>query len=424
MRPWTCPTSCEEHSTHLLFIRVIIVSCSSRLTLKRKKIIDNNRYKTYEVIFAVLLVILVMPVDVTNFGEAKHYSLSNAEQTLVVKITDYGATITHILVPDKTGTTRDVVLGFDSLEGYRSTINPYFGATIGRVGNRIGGGQFELNNTTYKLDLNNGPNCLHGGLIGFDKRYWTSRITGSNSVEFSLMSDDGDQNFPGALQVVVVYIVVGHELHINYEARLSSSETKSTVINLTNHAYFNLGGASDESTSKITDNFIAMSNSVVGYLEKDNNGMGGVPTGNVIDFRTSDVATDPMYFGNGKGVKIGSRIDQAQGQCYDHCYVIGLRHDERPLVTAWSESTGIKLTFDTSEPSFQFYSGDYNSDQLRAKTSQRGTKNEVELGPRSGFCLEAQRFPDAIHHDDWRSQVILNPGQLYEQRTVYGFGLI
>lgn len=364
-----------------------------------------------------------MPVQQSPFGEAKCFTLANQDETLVVKVIDYGATVTHLFVPDKNGINRDIVLGFDTFEGFRSPINRYFGAVCGRIANRIGNSAFTLNDTKYQLATNNDTNCLHGGLEGFDKRFWSTKILNENAVEFTLESPDGDQNFPGKLISKVTYTVDGKTLLLDYEAKLAPGETKSTIINLTNHAYFNLGGAQNEATTTISDNYIKMSNAVKGYLDKTEK---GVPSGKVMLFdQDAAVRAGAMYFGDAAHT-IGERIEHVPKKGadlgYDHCYVVGERADNEPLVTAWSEVTGIKITFDTHEPSFQLYSGDFNSSELIAKRTQ--SDKPLKLGPRSGFCLEAQRYPDAINHDEWRAQVILEPGQVYTQHTYYTFGLI
>ncbi|KAI1287069.1 Galactose mutarotase [Halotydeus destructor] len=333
----------------------------------------------------------------------------------------HGATLTNLFVPDQDGVSRDIVLGFDDLDGYLSPLNRYKGATCGRIANRIANGQFELNGTKYQLDINGGPNNLHGGFVGFDKKNWDAKILDANSVEFTVASADGDQNYPGALVVKVVYSVLKDELHLKYDAELVEGETKSTIINLTNHSYFNLGGCKDESSAKIEDHFVSMSKHVVGHLDKDV--AANIPTGKVIEFDGQDSGS--MYFGprsDGKTKTIGEGVNQASGGGYDHCYVVEGHDLTTELVKVWSPKTGIFVSLRTTEPSFQLYSGDNNSAQLQCKKTQNETP--FTIGTRSAVCLEAQRYPDAINKPEWRDQVIIKPGEKYEQHTVYQFGIV
>ncbi|CAG2117235.1 unnamed protein product, partial [Medioppia subpectinata] len=177
------------------------------------------------------------------------YTISNSGGNLIVKVLDYGAIVTNVLFRDRTGRQLDLVLGFDTIDGYKRADNPHFGSLIGRVANRIAGGRFALNDTTYQLALNDAPrhNTLHGGLVGFDKNMWSLSHSTGDSVTLELVSRDGDQNFPGTVKVTITYTVTdNNELKLEYSGQSNSSPgSKSTIINLTNHSYFNLNGCTD-----------------------------------------------------------------------------------------------------------------------------------------------------------------------------------
>lgn len=373
---------------------------------------------------------------------------SDAEEGagLVVNVLAYGATITNLFVKDREGITRDVVLGFDAFEGFADKANRYFGAAIGRCSNRIEKGHFELNGTAYQLALNNGPNNLHGGDVGFDKRTWTVTEASQQALTLTLISPDGEESFPGKLEVTLRYRVKANELHMDYEASLASGETLETIVNLTNHSYFNLGNYASEEAAKITDHLMTMSDAITGYLEKDAT---GIPTGEIKRFQTPSIAGGPMDFGASSSAaagphSIGSRIDETAYKGYDYCYVIDQEKAKKqaasakdtkttddamlqtpPLIRVWSPETAIRLSFSTSEPGVQFYSGDFITDAVLSKTCQTGEgRPKVVVGKRGGFALEAQRFPDAINKKDWRHQVVLKPGQKYTQHTMYKFDLV
>ncbi|CEI93899.1 Putative Aldose 1-epimerase [Rhizopus microsporus] len=336
-----------------------------------------------------------MPVTkLTIAPDVDQYTLINKSKTLAVMIMTYGATITHILTPDKTGTIRDVVLGFDDFESYKNPLNRYFGAL----------GKFTVDGKEYQLDINNGPNALHGGLQGFDKKIWTATVVSEEpaSVRFELVSPDGDQGYPGTLTTQVTYTVTDKdELVLEYHA----TTDQDTIVNLTNHSYFNLAGV--ELNPKILDHRVTMTDEVKAVLECDTNCL---PTGK----------------GQNAGLPIGARLEHLQNtRGYDHPYVI---HNEyridtanlplRHAVNVYSPESGIELDFYTTEPAFQFYTGGWLSDEgLEAKKDQKKTK----LGPSSGFCLEASRNPDSPSKPDWRSAVLLQKDATYTAKTVYTF---
>ncbi|KAG0739966.1 hypothetical protein G6F57_001797 [Rhizopus arrhizus] len=359
-----------------------------------------------------------MPVSkITIAPGIEQYTLINKNKTLAVMVMTYGATITHILTPDKTGTIRDVVLGFDDFESYKKPVNPYFGALVGRYANRIGQGKFTVDGKEYELAINNGPNALHGGLEGFDKKNWSATVVSDepSSIRLELVSPDGDQGYPGTLTTQVTYTVTDKdELVLEYHA----TTDKDTIINLTNHSYFNLAGV--ELNPKVLDHRVTMTDEVKAVLECDENCL---PTGKVLSWSEAPW----MSFKNvNAGVAIGARLERLEStRGYDHPYVI---HNDykidtsslplRHAVNVYSPESGIELDFSTTEPAFQFYTGGWISDEgLEAKKDQK----KVKLGPSSGFCLEASRNPDSPNKPDWRSAVLLQKDATYAAKSVYAF---
>jgi len=374
-----------------------------------------------------------MPLKTEVYNKAHNineYTLSNSTGGLVVRIIDYGATITHLFVKDKNGQPRDVVLGWDDLDGYLGNKgrNPYFGAAIGRCGNRITNGKFELNGQTYQLALNNGPNALHGGVKGFDKRKWTLIGSTDDSITLELISEDGDEGYPGRLRVALTYTVTDdNELRLEYTARLTDNQSVDTVVNLTNHSYFNLNGCTRGEELDVLNHTVRMT--ATNYLDINENFQ---PTGKILSTKTD---TPVMDFATGDGQPrhtIGERIAQVLPNGYDHCYVIdtddktyniaGNEEIREAVVEVSSPLTGVRLTFLTTEPGFQFYTGNNVGSGQTTKTSQ--SSPALELRKNSGFCLESQRFPNAINEGKWRPQVLLSPNATYNQTTAYKFGLI
>lgn len=318
-----------------------------------------------------------------------------------VSITGYGGIVVSLKVPDRDGNLGDVVLGFDDLESYIAD-TPYFGAITGRYANRIANGQFEIDGTAYELPVNNGPNSLHGGIKGFDKVVWAGTPTESgDGVAFSYVSADGEEGYPGQLESTVTYTWTDdNELKIDYEA----TTDKPTVINLTNHSYFNL---KDGGASSILDHEMMISASQYTPVDETS-----IPTGEVaglegtpLDFREST----PI------GARIGDENEQLQfGAGYDHNYVI--QRDAPGLVlaaTVHDPVTGRTMDVLTEEPGVQFYSGNFLD-------GHHVGKGGVPYGHRSGLCLETQHYPDSPNHPDFPSTV-LRPGETYATTTVYKF---
>ena len=329
------------------------------------------------------------------------YTLTNSHGASVA-IASWGGTVVSIKVPDKTGALGDVVLGFDTLAPYLQT-HPYFGVLVGRYGNRIGNARFTLDGKTYTLAKNNGEHSLHGGRKGFDKHEWKVREMAGSAIELMHVSDDGDEGFPGTLTATVVYTWTDdNELRIDYTA----TTDKPTVLNLTNHSYFNLSGAAaptilDHQLELLADRFTPVDK-------------GLIPTGEL-----RSVAGTPFDFR--KPRRIGDAIDAPDEQIkfgggYDHNFVLNGKTGALRRVARVSEGTsGRWMEVQTTEPGVQFYTGNFLDGSLKGKGGRT-------YGKRSGFCLETQHFPDSPNKPEFPS-VVLRPGETYKTTTVYRFGV-
>ncbi len=316
-----------------------------------------------------------------------------------VGLITYGARIVSIRTPDKTGKVADVALGYSSLEGYLTDNKTYVGSIVGRYGNRIAKGTFSLDGHEYHIPLNNGANTLHGGTVGFDKKVWKAmEIPGG--VEFSLVSPDGDQGYPGTLTAHVKYTLKDDALKIEYTA----TTTKDTVLNLTNHAYFNLGG---EGSGTILNEDVTLY--ADRYTPVDS---GLIPTGEL-----APVEGTPFDFR--KSTAIGKRIgdDNEQlklGGGYDHNWVLNGKMGElHPAARVFDPATGRVLTVTTTEPGVQFYTGNSIPGTFTGKSGVVYLKN-------AGFCLETQHFPDSPNHPSFPTTE-LKPGQTLHSTTVFTF---
>ena len=339
------------------------------------------------------------PFGETASGEeVTQFSLRN-HSGMKVGLIDFGAIITSVEIPDREGKLANVTLSHPDLAGYLVNA-PYFGGACGRYANRIAGGKFSLDGIEYTLDLNNGPNSLHGGKEGFMKKLWKGEPFEDDKqvgVKFTYVSADGEEGYPGSLATVVTYTLTdANELRIDYKA----TTDKPTVLNLTNHAYWNLAGAGN---GLILDHELALDCSK--YLPVDET---GIPTGELapvegtcMDFRTPH--------------KIGERIDQpVHGSGgYDHCYVVDGKIGElRPAAKIVEPKSGRVMEILTTEPGIQFYTGNF----------LEGTPETGNAPKHGAFCLETQHFPDSPNRPDFPT-TRLNPGETYTQTTVHKFSV-
>ena len=355
--------------------------------------------------------ILAKPkVTKANFGQTADgkaveiYTLTNSRGS-EARIMTYGGTVVSLKVPDKSGNLGDVVLGYDSVADYEKHTS-FFGALIGRYGNRIAKGKFSVGGTEYTLATNNGENHLHGGVKGYDRVAWTARAftsaAGAN-LELKYLSKDGEEGYPGNLNITVLYTLTeANELKIIY----SATTDKATVVNLTHHSYFNLAGAG---TPTILDHDMMINASK--FTPTD---AGSIPTGEL-----KNVKGTPFDFT--KSVAIGKRIDQDDeqlkfGKGYDHNWVLNKTGKALTLgATVYEKTSGRVMKVLTTEPGMQFYSGNFLDGSIRGKSGQ-------DYPYRSGFCLEAQHYPDSPNEPKFPSTV-LKPGQKYSQTTVYQFSV-
>jgi len=343
------------------------------------------------------------PIMKKSFGQADHkdvflFSLTNSNG-MTVKITNYGAIITSILFPDKTGHTGDIVLGYDSLEQYIAN-SPYFGAIVGRYANRIAKGKFTLNGKLYQLAINNGNNSLHGGLKGFDKVVWDpGKITDTLTpkLELNYLSKDGEEGFPGNLKVKVTYSLNDY----NELITLIEAETdQATPVNLCNHTYFNLSKADTSILGHILTLYADQYTRVNDEL---------IPTGDLPFVRGT-----AMDFNNSRA--IGEQIAKVKGG-YDHNYVLKKKTGELSMAAQlYDPRTGRQLEILTTQPGVQFYSGNFLDGTIRGKGGK-------VYGQHYGLCLETQHFPDSPNHSAFPN-TILRPGEKFLEKTVYRFSVI
>ena len=332
--------------------------------------------------------------------EVQLYTLTNAHG-LKVSITNYGGTITSLLVPDKAGKPGEVVLGFADVSGYQSPeflkSGPYFGALIGRYGNRIAKGKFTLDGKEYTLAKNNGENTLHGGKMGFDKVVWQAEPGTSaegQTLKLTYLSKDGEEGYPGNLNVTVVYTLTADDaLKIDY----SATTDKATPVNLTNHAYFNLSGGND-----------VLGHEVIIDADRYNVVDAGlIPTGEL-----RPVKGTPFDFTAPHA--IGERIAQVPGG-YDHNWLLNQTSGVHAAATVYEPTSGRTMQVTTTEPGLQFYTGNFLDGTLK------GANGQV-YGKHAGFCMETQHFPDSPNQPKFPS-TILKPGQTLQSSTIYKFGV-
>ena len=323
------------------------------------------------------------------------YTLTNANK-MEVDIINYGGIVTAIRAPDKDGTIENVTLGFDSLAKYVGE-NPNFGALIGRYGNRIANGKFELNGKTYTLATNDGDNHLHGGKVGFDDVLWEPKMTDEGVLELHYVSEDMEEGYPGELDVTVTYTLTDqNELKIDYEA----TTTKATPVNLTNYTYFNLTGNMD---STVLDHQVKLHADQYTPVDEEL-----IPTGEI-----ASVEGTPFDFTDFHS--IGERIDQIDGRGYDHNFVLNQPTADSVFLaaTVYSPASGREMKVFTTEPGVQFYTGNFLDGSLESPAG-------IPFEQHSGFCLETQHFPNAPNEADFPS-TILEPGDTYNTTTIYQF---
>ncbi len=330
--------------------------------------------------------------------EIVQFTLQNSSGT-IVKLINYGGAVTHILFPDKNGKLTDVVLGFDSLDEYKSLDNPHFGSITGRFANRIRKGQFAIDGKPFQVSINNNGNSLHGGISGFNRKVWAAEVLEGSGIKLTYTSKDGEEGFPGNCTVTVIYTLTDdNSLRIDYEATTDAP----TIINLTNHCYFNLSGKAD---ANVTDHEVWIDADQYVPVDDEFLPLGPLENveGTVMDLR--------------KAKKIGEKVDEVPRGGYDHNYVLNGKDGKTASLSAgaYHAGTGIYLELLTSEPGVQFYTGN----MLPGTIIGKGGK---VYPPRGGFCLEAQHFPDSPNHPSFPNTV-LRPGETYHQTTIYRFSI-
>jgi aldose 1-epimerase len=325
------------------------------------------------------------------------YTLTNAGG-LVLKVTTYGAIVTNLEVPDRTGQRADVVLGFDDLAGYLKN-GPYFGATVGRVGNRIRNARFVLGGKTYKLAANDKPHALHGGIKGWNKVVWKATPLDSPAgpaLRLEYLSRDGEEGYPGNVTASVTYALTNdNELRVSMRA----TTDKVTIVNMVHHTYWNLGG---EGAGSITEHELVL------HADHYTPGDPLVPTGAV-----KAVKGTPFDFTVAKAV--GRELGAVGGNPvgYDNNFVVnGAPTALRPVARLKDPKSGRVMTLDADQPGVQFYTGNFLDESLKGKGGHAYAQH-------AGLCLETQKFPNAINVPAWKNQVILRPGQTYVHDMVY-----
>ena len=341
--------------------------------------------------------------NLPNGQQVDLYTLTNPNG-MTVKISNFGGTIVSWTAADKAGNYEDITLGCDSLSGYLKG-TPYFGALVGRYGNRIAKGKFTLDGQRYTLPINNGENALHGGLKGFDKVIWNAKAIEGDEPKLVLnyLSKDGEEGFPGNLKVQVVYTLKKNDaLEITYTA----TTDKKTVINLTNHAYFNLSG---NFKLPILDHELTLKADKFLPIDK-----GLIPTGVL-----KSVKDSPFDFT--KAHRIGERINLKDtqleyGKGYDHCWIAKDTSSIHSIAEVYEPNSGRFMEVLTSEPAVQFYTGNFLNGTVKGKSG-------ITYQQRTGFCLETEHFPDSPNRSKFPTTE-LKPGEVYRSTTIYKFSVL
>ncbi|MDR1673216.1 MAG: galactose mutarotase [Bacteroidales bacterium] len=334
-------------------------------------------------------------------GKQTDLFILTGSKGMEMAVTNYGAKIVSLHVPDKNGKLTDVVLGHGSIDEYLTSAEPYFGAVCGRVANRIAKGVFTLDGKEYHLAVNNGPNHLHGGLKGFNAVVWDAVQTDEQTIELTYLSPDGEEGYPGTLSVKVTYALTdSNAVKIDYEAHTD----KPTILNLTNHSYFNLSGAGDPNIGDHlltinADTYLPTDDTAIPYGEAE-------PTaGTPMDFRTAHKI----------GARINDDFEQLHfGRGYDHTFVLNKTAGELSFCAkAISPQTSIAMDVFTTEPGVQLYTGNWMTGEFAAKYGKY-------YPARSAFCLETQHFPDSINRPKYPS-VVLRPDTTFRSQTIFKF---
>lgn len=385
----------------LLFNAWVVMSCNNNTNYSNNsatKNMENNVNQT-----STLVPDRKGFIDTIDGKPTDLFILKN-NQGLTLAITNYGGRFVSLLVPDKDGKLRDVVVGFNSVADYVNSTEAYFGATIGRFGNRIANSQFSLDGKEYKLFTNNGPNTLHGGKKGYQAVVWDAHQLNDSTLELTYLSKDGEEGFPGNLNVKVTYgLTDNNEVTMNYEA----TTDKKTIVNLTNHAFFNLNG---EGSGTVNNHLLQINADQFTPVDSTL-----IPTG-----KLEPVAGTPFDFT--KLTAIGSRLDTASstqlkyGNGYDHNFVLkGNNGSIKHAATAIGDQSGIVMDVYTQEPGIQFYGGNFMQSK---NTFKGGSKDDF----RTAFCLETQHFPDAPNQPTFPSTILI-PGQTYKTSSIYKFSV-
>lgn len=333
-------------------------------------------------------------------GKQTHLYFLKNKNGMEAAITNFGGRLVALLVPDGSGKMIDVSVGIGSVEGYIQSTEPYYGATIGRYGNRIAKGRFTIDGKEYTLAINNPPNTLHGGKKGYQDVVWDAKKTNGQTLELTYLSKDMEEGFPGNLTIKVTYTISDDNA---FECSYEATTDKTTVVNLTNHAYFNLNG---EGSGTILNHMVQIQ--ADNYTPVDST---LIPTGKI-----ESVKGSPMDFT--KPATIGARINDASqqlknGKGYDHNFVLN-RHDiNQPIATVTGDKTGIVMEVYTEEPGLQFYSGNF----MQSKNIMKyGEKDDY----RTAFAMETQHYPDSPNQPGFPS-TLLKPGQVYKTKSIYKF---
>ncbi len=394
-----CLTNMKNFLIYFITISIFAIACNNNSTM------HNTADTTVKTDSSIDTSLIPLPKNFQTTIDGKQtnlYILKNGK--MQVSVTNYGARIVSIIVPDKNGNPTDVAVGYDAVEPYTKGGDTYFGAIVGRYGNRIAKGKFTLNSKQYTLATNNGPNSLHGGTKGFSRKVWDAQQISDSSVMLSYISGDGEEGYPGTLNVQVTYTVASNnKLKIDYAA----TTDKPTVLNLTNHCYFNLNGQGSGTINK----HLVMINADK-YTPVDST---LIPTG-----KFESVKATPFDFT--KPSTIAAHVNDSTnqqikfGKGYDHNFVLNTKGD--PSVKAAEvigDASGIVMNVYTTQPGLQFYGGNFMDGSHTIKQNKKDNY-------RTAFCMETQHYPDSPNQHNFPSTE-LKPGQQFASTTIYAFSV-